>query len=114
MTYATPLQAGSLNRVVELQSRPTTVDAYGQQSTTWTTVITARAAIEPLSGSEVIAAGALIGETLVNVTIRYRPGITPTMRVLYEGQVYDILYVLDDFMRHRKLTLLCKRGATRG
>lgn len=114
MTYSTPLQAGSLNRVVTIQQRSMAVDTFGQQSEAWTTVLTARASVEPLSGSELVAAGAQIGETMVNVTVRYRPSITAAMRLTYQGVVYNILSVVDDLARHRKLTMLCTQGLTRG
>lgn len=114
MTYATPLQAGSLNRLIEIQSRSTAKDAFGHQSDVWTTVITARASIEPLSGAEIVAAGAQLGETMVQVVIRWRQGITSAMRVVYQGGVYTVLSVLDEFDRHRKLTLLCQQGLKRG
>jgi SPP1 family predicted phage head-tail adaptor len=114
MTYSTPLQAGSLNRLVTFQQRGTTVDTFGQQSETWTTVLTARASVEPMSGSELVAAGAQINETMVTIVIRYRPSITSAMRVTYQAAVYNILSVVDDYARHRKLTLMCQQGLTRG
>jgi len=114
MTYSTPLQAGSLNRQVTFQQRGTTLDSFGQQSETWTTVLTARASVEPLSGSELVSAGAQIGETMVTVIVRYRPTITQALRLTYQGAVYNIISVVDDFARHRKLTMLCTLGLTRG
>ena len=51
---------------------------------------------------------------MLQVVIRYRPGIVAPMRLLYEGAIFNILSVLDDFTRHRKLTLLCSEGLTRG
>jgi len=114
MTYATPLQAGTLNRLVTVQARGSAKDTFGQQSETWTTVCTPRASVEPLSGAQVVAAGAQLGETMHQVTMRYRPGITTAMRVLYEGRVLSIVSVIDEYMKHRKLTLLCQEGLKRG
>lgn len=114
MTYSVPLQAGSLNRVVTIQQRGTTVDTFGQQTETWTTILTTRASVEPMSGSELVAAGAQLDETMVTIVIRYRPTITAAMRATYQGAVYNILSVVDDYARHRKLTLMCQQGLTRG
>jgi len=114
MTYSTPLQAGSLNRVVTIQQRSMAVDTFGQQSETWTTLLTARASVEPMSGSELVAAGAQLDETMITVVVRYRPSITAAMRLTYQGAVYNILSVVDDYARHRKLTLMCQQGLTRG
>lgn len=114
MSYSTPLQAGSLNRVVQVQTRASSVDSFGGQSEVWTTAFTARAMIEPMSGAELVAAGAQLGETMVTVVIRWRAGLTSNMRVLYEGNAYAVMSVLDDYERHRKVTLTCQQGLKRG
>lgn len=114
MTYSTPLQAGTLNRVVEVQSRATTKDGFGHQSDAWTTVFTARASIEPMSGAEMVAAGMQVGETMSTVVMRWRAGVTSAMRLLYAGNIYTILAVLDENEKHRKLTLTCQQGLKRG
>lgn len=114
MTYSTPLQAGSLNRVVNVQTRSLSKDAFGHQSDVWTTAFTARASIEPMSGAEIVAAGAQLGETMVQVVMRWRPGVTSSVRLTYQGNVYTVLAVLDDYARHRKLTLTCQQGLKRG
>ena len=114
MTYSTPLQAGTLNRVVEVQTRAAGKDDFGHQPETWTTAFTARASIEPMSGSEMVAAGLQLGQTTILVVMRYRPCVTAAMRVVYEGNVYAILSVLDENEKHRKLTLTCQQGLKRG
>ena len=114
MTYSTPLQAGTLNRVVEVQTRSTAKDSFGHQADVWTTTFTARASIEPMSGAEMVAAGLQTGETTLQVVMRWRAGVTAAMRVLYGENVYAILSVLDENMKHRKLTLVCQQGLKRG
>jgi len=113
MTYATPLQAGTLNRQVTIEQRNLVKDTFGQQVETWTTFATTRASIEPLSGAQVVAAGAQLGETMVQVVMRWRPGVTAAMRVRYQGAIYSIVSVLDEYAKHRKLTLLCQEGLKR-
>jgi SPP1 family predicted phage head-tail adaptor len=49
------------------------------------------AAFEPLSSREFIAAKAEQGEATARVVIRYRPGVLPTMRILYRGDIYTIV-----------------------
>jgi len=103
-----------LSRQITIQSRASDKDSFGQELVSWTNVCTTRAQIEQLSGSETVAAGMQVGETMHTITIRWRPGLTQGMRVVYQGRVMDILSVVDDFSRHRKLTMLCKEGMTRG
>lgn len=114
MTYATPLRSGSLNREIEVQVRSTAKDASGQQLDSWSTFCKTRAAIEQMSGSETVAAGAQLGETMHQLTVRYRPGFRANMRVVYQGRVFNVLSVLDDFTVHRKTTMLCQEGLNRG
>lgn len=49
------------------------------------------AAFEPLSSREFIAAKAEQAEASARVVIRYRPGVLPTMRILYRGDIYNIV-----------------------
>lgn len=114
MTYATPLQAGTLNRAITIEQRSPAKDTFGHQIDTWTTFATTRASIEPLSGAQVVAAGAQLGETMVQVVMRWRPGVTASMRARYRDNLYSIVSVLDEYERHRKLSLLCQQGLKRG
>lgn len=114
MSTAAPIRAGDLKRQVTIEQRSTVKDGWGQELTSWTTFCTARAAIEQVSGSESVQGGAQVGGTRHNVTIRYRPGIRQDMRVIYQGRVLEIVSVLDEFTGHRRITLECVEGLTRG
>jgi len=57
---------------------------------TWTTFAEPRASVEPLVGREYFAALGTKAETSIKFRIRYQPGINSKMRVLYNGEVYDI------------------------
>lgn len=48
------------------------------------------ASVEPLSARDFIAAKAGQSEATARVVIRYRPGVLPTMRIVYRGEVYSI------------------------
>jgi len=108
------MQAGKLRKSIELQRRSTIQDDYGQPQPVWETVATTNAEFELLSGRELIAAQAVQSEVTHNVTIRYRAGITPAMRISYGGRLFNIHAVLDESERHRMLTLLCSEGLNDG
>lgn len=108
------IRAGELNRQITIQARSATKDSFGQESTTWTDVITCFASISPLSGRELIAAQAQVAETTHEIQIRYRNWVTPANRVKYQGRVFNILNVLDEDMRHKSLRLLCSEGLNQG
>lgn len=108
------MRAGDLRRRVLIQSRQATVDGFGQRSTTWTDVATVFAEIQPLSGRELQLAQAINAEVNHKVTIRYRPGISAAMRVVYQGRRFNIQAVIDVDMRHRTLELSCSEGLNDG
>jgi len=63
------------------------------------------------------AAETTISRTTHKVTIRYRKGLTEDMWLEIEGETYDILYILDPYMRHEWLEIFCEvrtRGNQRG
>lgn len=73
------------------------------------------ARIEPLSGRDFIASKALQSEVSGRIVLRYRAGITASMRILYRGTVYSIHAVLPDTKSGREyLTLLVSEGVKRG
>jgi SPP1 family predicted phage head-tail adaptor len=48
------------------------------------------------------------------VVIRYRSGVLPAMRVIYQGRVFDIQSVIDVDTQHRRLALMCSEGLNQG
>lgn len=107
--------AGDLTRRITIQQRQTGQDTFGQQLAGWVDLLTCWAEITPLSGRELMAAQAMQAETTHEIVIRYRPGITAAMRVLYQGRIFEIKAPpIDESTLHRRLTLLCAEGLTQG
>ena len=102
--------AGNLRRQVLIQQRGATVDTYGQRSTTWSDLVTTMADIQPLQGRELELAQAINAEVTHLVVMRYRPGITAAMRVVYQGRRFAIHSVMDVDTRHKTLQLACAEG----
>lgn len=88
------LKAGSLNKLVTIQAKTDTVDAIGQPVNTWVDVATVWADIRYLSGLESIKSDADVSIAKVSVRVRYIADIKPSMRVVYEGVIYQIKAVL--------------------
>lgn len=72
------------------------------------------AAIEPLSGREFLAAASTQSAVSTRITIRERAGLLPSMRVLHQGDVYNIRAILPDPSLRRHLVLMCETGANDG
>lgn len=87
----------------------------GETTPAWATFAAAEPAeVVPLSGREFIAAGATQAGVDTRVTIRWRPGVLPTMRFLFDGETYNIKAVLPDPTARRHLTLMAERGVNNG
>lgn len=101
------VHAGELrHRVVFLQKQVQVKS--GVSTTQWLPAFTCWCKVEPLSGREFWQAAAVNRENEVRFTLRYRNGVNPAMRILFEGKLYDITTVLDVDNRHSKLEILAR------
>lgn len=101
------MQAGRLNKRITIQSPATGQDATGEPTTGWTDVATVWASIVDVSGREYVAAGGLQNSAQTKITIRYRSGIVPSMRVVHGSDAYNVEAVLGQ--DKRSLLLMCSR-----
>lgn len=90
------IAAGDLRHRVLIQQEVTTRDEDGVQTTSWVDVVTVWASVEPLSAREFIQSGQTQAALTARITIRYREGLLPTMRIVHRGQVFNIAGVLPD------------------
>ena len=105
------MRAGALDQRVTLEQRVEGQDEAGQPFEEWVPVFDAWAAVEPLRGREVIRADAVAAISDVLVKLRYRPGITPAMRVRHGAETYSIASVANIASANREIELMCKRVA---
>jgi SPP1 family predicted phage head-tail adaptor len=102
------MKIGELRQRVILQKKEITEDELKQQYETWMDTATVWASVEPLSGREYFAAGQVNSEISVKVTIRYRKDVTPDMRVVFGGKVYETLSVINLKERCETLVMMCR------
>lgn len=108
------LQAGRLRHKVRIE-RQVTTRVSGIASKSWEPVATVWAAIEPLSAREFVQSAATQSQVTARITIRHRPGIAPSMRILHGTTVYNIAGVLaDKDSGIEYLTLPCSEGVNDG
>lgn len=81
--------------------------------TGWTTFAQVWAAIEPLSGRDLIAAQAQQSKITGRITIRWREGLSPEQRISYKGQIYSIEAILPDPDSGREWVTLPVSAGTR-
>jgi len=93
------LAAGRLRHVVRIERPTVTQDATtGAMTTTWATLATVRAAIEPLSVKDYIAGQQVQSKVSARILMRYRNDITPACRLVdtVKGTIYTIAGLLPD------------------
>ena len=90
---------GRLRHRVILEEPVTELDSDGAQVPTWIPFGDGRALpaeISPLSARELIAAEAVHSKVTTRIRLRYRTGITASMRVRHRDMVYEIEGVIPD------------------
>lgn len=111
------MRPGELRHRISIEAQTQTQDpSTGAISSSWSPVVVDLPAhVTPVSVREFIASQAGQAEIVARIVIRYRPDIDATMRVLHDGQVYDIQGVLPDPKTGREyLTLPVSSGVGDG
>jgi SPP1 family predicted phage head-tail adaptor len=102
---------------IDIQQPVYTVDeTTGARSVAWESILTnglEPAAIVPLSGREFIAAQSIQAGISTRITVRYQD-ITPDMRIVHNGTIYNIKAVLPDPTLAKHLNIMCDSGFNDG
>ena len=104
------MKAGSLRHRVELQKATYAQDGVGEPIETWATYAKRWAAVEPLSGRELLQAQQVNSEATIRVRLRFVSGVTQQQRLLHNSRTLEIVSVIDPQERNAELELLCKEG----
>jgi len=100
------MRAGNLKHKVTIQTYSETQSSFGEPVKSWVNLTQAYASITPLSAKEFFKAG-VQAEASHKVEIRYVPGVTSKMRVLYGVRVFSIESVLNIREANKSLVLVC-------
>lgn len=96
--------------VIRKKVQAETRDALGQYPVEERTVDCVWCSVVPQTGSLLTgrAAETALSRTTHKIVIRYRPDIRPDMWFVVDGVIYDILYILDPYVRHEHLEIFCE------
>lgn len=109
------LDAGLLRHRLQFQSLLRHLDTAGDTVEEWITDFEVWGSVEPLSVREFLASQAMQSQVSARITVRYRPGIVPTQRIVFRGKVYNIAGALPDKDSGLEfLTLAVSEGVNRG
>lgn len=105
---------GKYNRIIALQRKTLTPDAYGGQTEAWATYATVWAAVKPLKGRELIAAQAAQSAVANRFEMRYRSDVLASDRIQFGGKNYNITAVIDVEDRREELIVMAETGLNNG
>jgi len=90
------INAGELDRRLTIQSPSGSVDEYGNLIDSWSDVhVNIPCGVTFIKGGEVWETTQEVGNLTTDFKIRYFTGITPRMRIVFEGEFYDIKRVIE-------------------
>lgn len=113
------LRGGTLRHRLQIQRRSATQDSFGQQSVTWSDVITVWASISPFDGGEQQGGEAVRARVLHQIVVRYQPALAnplevAAMRGLYKGRIFNFKGALQIDERARVIAILAEEGLNNG
>ena len=103
------MRAGWLRHRVTLKTKSVSRDSFGEEDITWSTTATVWGSVEPLRGREYMEAQQGQADVSHRVTIRYRTGVVPTMRVyLEDGRAFEVESAINRLERDEQIELMCR------
>jgi SPP1 family predicted phage head-tail adaptor len=105
------MRAGQLRHRIEIQRPIVTRDAYGAEIKAWSALVSLWAHVQTLNGSERILQTQADATLTHQITIRYYPGLTPVMRVRWNGRLFEIHSLVPD-EREQQLVLMCSESVS--
>lgn len=108
------MEIGLLNVYVVFQKNAVVVDAIGNHTNTWEDYYSCHATVSGEGGKEVSVAGIIVDDSDLSFTVRYcrKASVIESTkyRILFSGELYDILSV--DHMNYKKnsLKFKCKKA----
>lgn len=100
--------AGYYRHPIDIEVQTEVENDYGEKTQTWATFIHTRAGINPISGREYLSAEQVNSETTHKINLRYVPGLTPAMRVNFNGRIFKIVNIQNYYEKHTDICLMCK------
>lgn len=84
------MRINRLHRKIVIESLTNSTSSYGEYNSTWSTYHTCFAEVSRFGGGEKLEAYKITATNKVRFKIRFFAGITEDMRILYNGDKYDI------------------------
>ena len=100
---------------IKIEYESTSQDAEGIETTTWLTLVDdLPAGVIGLSGRELDAVGQLGSQYNARITIYKRSDIDESMRIVFDGRIYDIIDIIPDPTNELYQSIMSRTGFTNG
>jgi|GEM_PF-5449108 len=109
------MNAGKLNRRIQIQSQTTAQDSFGQPVQSWSTAYSCRASIDIQQSQLLYSTAEFMSKVTTRISLRWTSSviISAAMRVVYTEpttgvvHTYEIIAPLNTKAANRELVLLC-------
>lgn len=102
------MRAAKLSKRIEIQKQSSEKDEYGELVPGWIAFKNVWAEVRPVTGKSFFSAQQINSEITHQVIIRYTEGVKPSMRIIYKGREFEILYVMNYNEANEAIQMLCK------
>lgn len=97
--------AGEFDRRIRIEQETEVRSESGASSTAWSHHATVWAKVTPRAGTEGFQDSQRTAKQVTEFEIRWMSGLTPKMRIVYDGGIYDISDIAEP-ERRRKLVIM--------
>lgn len=105
---AAVIESQKMDRRIGIQRIEKSTDSeYGESIETATTFATVWASVTPWQMKEFNLAGQISAEVDTRFHVRYIEGLSPTMKIIYEGRIYDV-YRIEEVGRRDRVNIFAK------
>lgn len=104
------MSIGERRHRVTFQQATRTNDDFGEPDTTWATLCTSWALVQPIRGSERFAANEIQADITTRIVTRNRSelsALAPDDRATWNGRTFDIRSVIHRDHRRHEMEILC-------
>jgi SPP1 family predicted phage head-tail adaptor len=111
------MQAGKLDKRLDIEQPITVQDAAGSPVITWLPIGTVWASIMPIKGREALTGNQILPIMDTRIKIRQHPllaSMNEKWRVTYNGVIYNIVSMAHTNLGNREIEIMCVSGANNG
>ena len=101
------MRSGKLDRSITIETATLTKNSIGEKTKSWSTFKTVWAQVTPMLGKETLADAQLRAPVMTKFRIRYLAGLKHTMRILHNGEYYDIQSIIESD-RNEQIEILAR------